>query len=693
MPDLVRNLIWLDDVHEELTDAHLYAADVEDGIRSAKRSRERSVTPSFEVTMAHPGWALYAPTAKRAAALVLHTDGTMATAEVLARGWVRNLPSAMTGDEITIQIECRDDDDEDLDDRLEAAAQEVVQADMARPDRGFTFPGDGSAKAAPFRDLLFGRLQKLADEVMASRSAWWRYDPVTHDIRMVEDRAPARRRHNIGDGYDPESLQVSEGEGAVYQVKWKLIANVQQGASGTCNLGPLMGTISSLMGYQATAPASLGTNAGWQFGATNLWNIETATSDTAWFDTGRAWDYQTRKVSYVTQGSSGSQTVNTSYGSTFTYTIGQQYQVQQTSYTFLNVPATYSYSQVRREVLTLTLAVPCQQAGGIRRVLDMGETSLGSLYTPVIDSVADQDDDDDVSTELQTPTEMQDGGQYEQGQLAYYGGTLYRATVANPGPLYTLVTKRGHVSTQLASGWAAVGVVAPVKDKSQAVFWETPRGKAAIAHAFRRMAKGALARLYAWTVTVTVQREYLPDLELEDEIALLLPGRWDEPMKPVLGEVKKIEDSWDGDAGDTVTVTLKVAVGDGTDDEADVHSLGGFDGAGFDAAGFEVATPHTTDSDLVRFTLAMGPLDQRINVRRLSDPTYVLRAITVAGSADEQLAECLARAAANQEPAPNNVVTPTAMGLGLVSLASVSSIERTGTAAGQLLYSPRGLEL
>ncbi|MBI1689536.1 hypothetical protein [Methylorubrum sp. DB1722] len=680
------NLILLDDAQEELTEEHLYDADHEDGILSARKLTERGVTPSFEIKMAHPGWALFAPENKRAAALVTH-EGSLDTATVHARGWIRNLPAAVTGSELTLVFECRDDDDDDLDDRREAAAQAVVRADRGRSP--FAFGGDGSAQAAPYRDLLFSRLQKVYDEVLLGRSAWWRYDAVTHELTLVEDRAPARARHNIGDGYDPESLQISEGQGAVSEVRLRVIAGVTQSAQGTCNLAPILDNITSLMGYQASAPASLGSNAGWSWGTIETIPIK---GHTRWFPSGRSWKYTNRSIRWIPRTTSTGATVyDTLYGQTFTYDTDEEYQLEQVSHEFTRFDAKYNYNQVRRDILDLVMEVPCQQAGGIRRVLDLGELNVQSLYTPVLDDVKDQDDDEDEPEE--PPAEMKDGEAYKAGALAYYGGRLYRARIADPGPLYVVQNKRGKLSTVVSGNWLDTGIVAPVQDRTQSAFWTTPRGRAAATHAGRRMAKAAIARLYAWTATFTVEREHLPDVTIEDEILLLVPGHWDEPMKPMLGEVTKLEEVWDGEAGDTVTVTVKVAVGTGLDDEADVMRVGGFAVEGFDPAGFEVQTPQTTDSDLVTVAMSFPPVDERVDVRRLTDPTYVLRNVWYRGSADEQLAECIARGEEGEEAAPGNLNTPTSITMQMVPLVSESLIERKGTGTVTLHYSPRGLDL
>lgn len=680
----MQHLVWLDDALDPITDDDLAASMQEgnDRILSGTLTRERGALPALEVEMAHPGWGIFAPGQRRGVALVLSEDGTMATAVVKARGYLRAMPSALTGDTLTLSFECSP---EDWEERREAAAQAALDAASAKPGPWTdALPAaDRSIRGGVTRDTLYGRSANLLDDLLQSTTAWVRHDPVTHDVTLVDDAVRARV-HNLGDGYDPSSLQVTEGEGAVEQVTLTVYANVNENVSGTCDLAPNIPQLTSLCGYTASGSTDMSQNIGWSLGQPELDQVYRRGMPT---DTGRIFRVEYRQVYYVqVPNAQGQMITATSYGPirVYDYYERQRRRVQHTR--FRSWPAQYRYSQTRRENVRLTLDVPCQRVGGIKRVLDMGELSLGDLYRP------DLNDDD---AEIAVAGDDASQG-FAAGAYYFLAGQLFRARRdTTEQPYVARVNRRMQSSIRISEDWAPVPVQPAMPDMTAPSFVDLPRGKAAIAHALLRMRKAALDRLVAWSVTLTCQRADLPDVDLEDHVRFVLPARWDQDGRECVGRVTKIVETWSGADGDTVTVTLAVPVGTGLDGVAAASRVDRYGGSGYFGAGsayLAQGTPHLSAGDDVEYVYRAAPLVQHVDGRSLSWVAYSLRDLTIRGSAAEQEADFIAAAGRELAPTPE-VTKPTNVEPRLVPLITEKLIEREVTVTASLLFSPRGIDL
>ncbi|GJD97484.1 hypothetical protein [Methylobacterium iners] len=679
----IQHLVWLEDALDPITDADLATAMEEgnDQILSGTLTRERGALPALEVEMAHPGWGILAPGQRRGVALVVSDDGTMATATVRARGYVRAMPSALTGDTLTLQFECSP---EDWEERRDAAARAVLAA-----SQGGLWQADGGRRDPSRRgdatvDFLFGRSQHIVDDLLASTSAFIRHDPVSHEVTLV-DVATSARVHNLGDGYDPTSLSVTEGEGAVEQVKWTLFANIQQTASGVCDIASRMPALSSLLGYTVGGNTDMSANIGWSLDQPQIQQVYSAGTPA---ETGRVWRVESRRIYYIqVPNPNGAGTVTaTTYTSTRTtdYHEYQRRQVQ-TTY-FRSWPARFNYNQTRREKVVLTLDVPVQRVGGIRRVLDLGETTLRDLYRP---------DTTDEDAEILVEGDTAENG-FAEGTYAFLAGKLFQAVRdTTEQPYSTRLTRQLDAVVELSDDWVDTGLSAPMPDRSAASFFDTERGKALIAHALLRMRRAALGRLVSWQVTLTCNRDDLPSVDLEDQVRFLLPARWDQPAKECVGRVHKIVEKWSGADGETVTLTLGVPLGTGVEAfarQAVIDRYGGDAYFGVETPFLERGTEFLSAGDDVEFVVTADPLVQHYAPQYLTWHAYAVRDILVRGSAVEQEAD-FARAAA-QGIAPSAQVTrQTQIDVKLLPLISERLIEREIRVQGTLLRSPRGIDL
>jgi hypothetical protein len=210
------------------------------------------------------------------------------------------------------------------------------------------------------------------------------------------------------------------------------------------------------------------------------------------------------------------------------------------------------------------------------------------------------------------------------------------------------------------------------------------------------MRKEALARLASFRVSVTFLRsdvqEIAPDLDLDDRVRVLLPGKRGEPMKPALCRVEKIEEMIHGDDGETVTLTLSIPTGTGGSRKARPAALDGYGGREYfgEPEYLQGGSDWMTAGDDIEWTYEADDVVSPVDPRLLSSPLYSLLDHRIEGTASEQLAEYERIAMAGGEP-DLTMVTPTKIGLVLRPIVSEGLLELKGRAEGVLLFSPCGM--
>jgi len=685
-------LIWLDDVQQPITQAMLYDEGTDDLVMSFVRNRGRDGLPYLTVDLDNPGWELWETGQTRYCALVESDDGTLAGMRILGRGTIRSLPPAVSGETITLNVECSPDADAVRD------AKEVVAAGMIGVPLPSEYDEDGTlrdtdptAEQLPYQDRLRGRLEYLADSIPLTRHGYWHCDPVTHAMtwRMHRTR---RRVLNIADVYDPDSLQVTPGKGAVREVRCKLISAFNIAARGTCNIGPWIGEVTSLTGYGSSGSGGLSQNAGWSIGQPG---VRTYESQTAALDTGRAWEVQYRRISYVQtllNTTPPTTRTDTLYGPVFTQRHTESVRLKSKRFLFDTWLATYSWNQPLREVLDLVLRFPIQPgATGVVDFVDLGNVQISDPHGIEGLSGLGPFEDDRV---------------YNRDDTVLMGGQAFRASVDGLTGFWLSQSvgkfSAGTVTSVRDPRWIPLDVAPALADPAAVEFLPTIRGCGTIANQLLRMAVVGLDRLMEWTVTVTAQRADLldltggVDLDLIDAIRILLPGRQDtDELKPVIGYLMRAEERWHGDDGETVTLTLAVPTGTGIEGVAREASAGSYVAPGYVESGYvEEGTPHLTAGPDIEWTLAMEDLRLNVNPAALSDPGYSLGgSYRKRNQADEQIAKWKTLAATAQDPMSVDGLGDTDVELAMRPLVVAPVVDRKGTVIADMVWCPRGIRL
>ena len=689
-------LIWLDAVQQPIEQGMLYDEDTHDDmVMKVTRVRARDELPHLEVELDNPGWAIWETGQSRYCALVESDDGTLATTRVLGRGTVRSLPPSVSGQTITLDVECSPDPDA-LATAKEAAAAAVLGVPIPSEydEDGTLSDTDPTAEQLPYLDWLFGRPERLADALPLTRHEYWHYDPVTHapTWRMHQER---RRLLNVGDAYDPESLQASPGKGAIREVRCRLVSAFQIQATGDCDIGPWIGNLTSLTGYGGKGDGSLSANAGWSLGTPQVRTIKGETGDLA---TGRVWQITYRRVYYVQTPIAGSNppqtTTNTRYGNQFKLTHREYVNLKTEDTYFNSWLARYTYSQPVREIARIVLRGPVQPgATAAVDYVDLGDVTIGDPHAIV---------------GLSGLAPLEADKEYAKGDAVLVGGEVFRAAVDGLRGGDFWVTKRtgryslGRYVTERNPLWEPVPFTPPLADPAAVEFLPTPRGLACLASQALRMAVVWLDRLQSWGVTVTCQREDVLaltagiDLDLVDAIRVLLPGRQDsDEMKPAVGYLMRVEETWSGE-GDTVTLTLAVPTGTGLNEVARAAAAGRYGAEDMaDAEYLEQGTAHLTAGPDIEWNVDGEPLKIGVIPSALSDPAYSLGGnYTKRNQAPEQLGTWKRLAAAQGHP-PDAVdeLGDTLVEVLMRPLVSEPVTDRLFSVTADMVRSPRGIRL
>lgn len=687
MSKLYRHLVWLDHAMDPITDADLT---IRDEIEAITIRRKINSDPSVEVELTNPGWAKYAPGAKRAAAILESDDGMMATATVLARGWLRSLPDTLGKNGVTLDLECYGTVEEV---RLaKNAAARQFNADNLPPENeynvGGALDGDETALYVPDQDWLMGRLEAERDQVEVGRTLDWHCDPVTHAWSLHDYTVPMGATRNIGERYDTKSLSRSPSKGCPKRIKMRLICNFSTNLSGICNIAPaIFQSVTSMTGYNYFLQQRPGLSQGWQLDPPVVQTVATVTRPFGPV----AYDMSRRLVFEVFNPGTNS------YDRTYSgigwgrhrFTV-EFYKYQ---YFFMSWVARWTYTQARREVVHLTLDVPTQEVTGLVDELELADRSLSQIYTTPLYLTEDRDQDLDA----EEPTEPYDAERvYDTGDKMLLQGREYVSTVDGLQGVAWAVTIVSPTAANVVVDprWQPTNRRPAFPTPVHSVF-DTRRGKASIASAFRLMRKEALKLLFE-EVTVTVSRQVFRDWNLGDTCQLLLPGRHDEPMKPAEGRVVGIADRLTI-KGDTVVLTLSIGKGQGGDAvarEARINEFGAqgyFNGSYLDTSD----TEWLTAGDDIEWSLDADPLFLPIDTSKLGQSSYSVLGVSVAGSAaaHQDRVDALAAAGRRITALSSADLPPTSVNITMRSLNRDGTAIRKFRATGTLLRTPRGVTL
>lgn len=705
-----RHLVWLDDPHQAITEEMLLTHPEEGApfVERFRLYRGRSLLPHAEIVMENPGFARFAPGAPRSIAIVESVDGTMATARVLCRGVIRDLPSDLGQETVTIALECYPEEEE-LADAKDAVARARIAADSTyTAEYTAAIAADPSAIGAPFRDGLFGRLARIGDDLIENRTLHYRYDPVTWAV-SVHDDDTVTSSVNIGTNYEPESFQRGIKKGAVKQVKMKVIADLQTEYSGICDIAKYVNTFiqpSSLTGYQQNMQTSLGVGFGWSMPVQPSWSESRYLTGAVW--TGDIFRITYRIARQTNIGTTAAPIWQTSYDPPFTLDHWRRQYYDYTKISFTRWQCRYEYRQARREIAELTLDVPIQDITGVKQVLTLPTVTLSDLYSVFLERYVS---DSDADPENPEPIAIyEEGRTYAAGERVTVNGLAYEALSEVTGFWLVRITSSTSALASVDPRWKALNISAPIRSKEQMTFFDQPRGIAALAHAFIVMRTKALD-LMMDSVTLTIpRRDDFPRFDEHTEVHFLIPGSPYEPLQAARGWVKEVTEEL-ADDGDTITLTIELGKGTGIREESRVARIDRYArGSSYypeDSAFIQRGTDFLTAGPDIEFSIEPEELIKPIDPTRLWDPLYSVLDVTYSGSHTQQIAAAEAQSIVGYAPinVPVTGIKPVDGGGGTLpptlpttkvnpnmrALTEQRTIERRYVVPGQLLYAPRGI--
>lgn len=706
MSRLYRHLVWLSAPQDPITDAMLT---VDDEVEEVSIHRAAGVPPHVEIKLTNPGWGIYAAGAQRCAAIVQSDDGTMATAEVLARGTIRNLPDNIGKAAVTLTLECSGTTEET---RLarNAAAREW-QAAHPEPENEYNrdgfLDGDITAVAVPSQDLLLGRMERDADQVMVGRTLEWHCNPVTHAWSLHDFTVPMGTLRDVGET-DPDRLSRSAPKGCPRRIKMRIVANWTPRYQGTLSIPPFMiPSITSLTGWAHEMVQGPGLSTGWSL---QFPTVISSVANMPAFGVVTQ-DLSTRRVyEELVPGSNPPQYVRVNSGTSWSrHELMMEF--RWFTYFFASWTASYDYSQQRRETIDLVLDVPTQEVTGLVDELELADMTVSNMAVIPRFLTDDRDDDEDVP-EVAAPYD--ENREYQQDDLVLESGREYRLLAESSTGVFWKIANFSQTGYRVVvdERWKETGrrpafVGAPVLPTAPApnptyigpgqTVFDQRRGLAIVAAGFRIM-RAKAAELIFEEFSLTVDREEFPNWQLGDTCRTLVPGRHDEPQKMIEGRVVGIVDRLRATGGDVVELTLKVGKGLGGDAVARPARIGELGLSDYVAEGYldSYSTPWLTAGDDIEWSWTAEPLREPIDPFRLKDPFYSVLSVMVDGSAERHMnrLQALARSGTRVGNGLNSALfPPTKVSLRLKAIRVEQTLTRRYKATGTWLRAPRGITL
>lgn len=703
-----RHVVLLAGPHDPITDD---AQDIAHQVERVRFYRGRSVLPHADLTMDNPGWEFFAPGSKRAVAYVESNDGVLSTGRVLFRGYIRDIPQDLGSNPVTVRVSCFDLEEELADARDVVATAwidaEAVEDNEYRADTA----SDPSARGTPYRDALFGRLERVGDDVLQNRTLHYRHDPVTWAIELRDD-FDVGSTVNVAENYMPDSFQRSVDSGVARQVKMKLVADLDTEYVGVCDIANWMNNFArptSLTGFQQNLSTSLGIGYGWSLG-TVTWRSTRFQTPALW--TGDVFDVTYRRVRRVNNGTPQAPNWQVTYDAPYTLNHWRRQYYDYERIQFTRFEMNFNYKQARREVAYITLNLPVQDTTGIKNFIRLPTVTLSDLYSIFMENYRTSNEVDPIAPVPFQP--LMPGQIYAKGSRVSVGGRGYEALVDGVDQFWSFQIVNGtSLVTTIDPRWKDLNMRPPIVSKEQLSFFDQPRGMAAIAHALQLMRTKGLD-LISEKITLTVDRDDFDGIlfDTDTEVHFLILGSEFEPLRAAKAMVKDVVEDISGD-GDTVTLTLLAPRGLGVSGVARRGTLESYVRIG---SGYFSATSgylrrgtafHSSGRD-IEFTVSAPPLVKPIEPSGLRNQHYVVVGANVSGSHEQQIAAIEAQAERSFGPisVPVTTIKPVAAGGGtgaptlpttkiVVSMRGLNEqriLERRIDVAADLLFAPAGIE-
>jgi hypothetical protein len=345
-----------------------------------------------------------------------------------------------------------------------------------------------------------------------------------------------------------------------------------------------------------------------------------------------------------------------------------------------------TYSQEREEEVEVVLDLPIQSIPGVVAVTDEGEIATIDLTT-------------DTSAQPWEP------GDYELGDRVSYNGRIWECNETHTSEQffrYKLGQQRTYVdappdlnaiyATSPAFYWTPVPSTAPLKaDASE--FFATDDGRQVIAHAVCRLRRVLLQRARCITVSVRYRWEDARHVTLKNLVRIETPLTPGGEVSAIVGKVVGIVREWGGEFGPTITLTLGVSLGTGAT-ETTAEDLNGPYSEPYWPDGYldEPANLYGVAGD-TEFVVDQDKLYRPINGDALRNPNYSVVSVVAENLAVEQRTKAAFAGLAGKDPRAAVQQNPTKIRLQMRDLATEGVISRGYYVAGEILSSPRGIDL
>lgn len=521
-------------------------------------------------------------------------------------------------------------------------------------------------------------------------------DPLTHEISLdhiaVGDRIVNMSHAHFHDDQGVPSVTYSEPP--VPRARLKIIAAWLQQGTVLCNIAPairiaigadgngyVLATHSpDFLEYAGSgfpsgmADAFKGT--GWTLEEQNS-RVKVSVGASLPIMSGRLWDMTYEE--YIDGASTGqTQTIRHKEALRFV-----EYQ-----HDFRTVWMRGEFAQEREETAWLVLEQPIQPVGAVHLDIDEGELSTIELTA-------------DLTAIPYEP------GEWLEGERCQYGNRVF-------------ICKETHVSRffyqQLPVDPALIGIPVPVqpgfqhnKSWSPHPYWEqvpstaavpvggydfftTDLGKKVIAHGMLRLEKALLLRSRTATVTVTYPLEIAREITLKDSVRLEAP--WPDGSYGVMvGKVLQIDEAWGGETPATITLTLGVSLGDGSNGVSGYDLSGRYTSSDYFADDYLVEQSDMHGYGSIEFAIDADPIPRPINVDFLKNSLFAVRNIDIKNRASAQRAAAQRAVWRDGNPIEEIQKHPTTMQIRMRDLQTEGPFKRAIYVAGTMLRSPRGIDM
>ena len=561
----------------------------------------------------------------------------------------------------------------------------------------FEFLGQGNAAAdllraygrsllvAPYADNLFMSSAAFVPptdgtpddwdpaEALEARSAVYDVDELTHEITLT-DYLVGDRVIDIGPNFVRDSLDPSIGEPPIPRASLKVIVEWDQKADGQVDIGARIGGVSTVNKPESfsalTEGGDFGSGSGWSTVKDSVVTSQHSTPATFMTGLKSDWTYFKHISDDVDLGPL--------YRTTYEYKPLIYYRVD-----VEQLVVGYEYSQSRREKATITMGASIQPVlGATSRDEIISEITLASIT-------------EDLATLPWKP-----GKAYVYGDRVQYNGKTYEcrldhtsalwfSLVPNDDLLVTVPTLTTGLVVDVIVQWVRVHNASALQDHSRTSFFDTDRGREALAHAVLRVRAFLRHRMRCFSVTFRGTWELLADVTCKDSVRIehdFFPGG------SAVGKVTSFRKVWARGGTRYVEVTLGISAGTG-EDAATPGVADNYTSAWAVGYAAPAGTAFERVDDEIVWSVAGAAIHVPVDVRYLHDPGYVVQSVVWKNALEDQLRAANHYQATGRSARLGASSIPTSCTVRLRSLGSFDTIERLMTVTCSDVVGPKGIDL